>query len=138
MMSTATCVIVDKSALIACAFDDAESAELKRAILHGGFVPAPVLLEFRRVVTKCGSWPERFLTNLLGAELSVLPFGEAEAEIADAANYQFGLGNGRGGTLNLSDLMVYAAAKRRDLPLLCTGTDFSKTDIAIHPASRNW
>ncbi len=34
------------------------------------------------------------------------------------------------------DLMVYAIAKTPDLPILCTGTDFSATDARIHPASR--
>jgi ribonuclease VapC len=38
--------------------------------------------------------------------------------------------------LNLLDLMVYAVAKERGMPLLCTGNDFATTDLAIHPASR--
>lgn len=43
-----------------------------------------------------------------------------------------------GGVLNLLDLMVYAAAKDRDEPVLCTGRDYAFTDVGIHPASRSW
>jgi ribonuclease VapC len=46
--------------------------------------------------------------------------------------------NGRGGRLNLLDLMVYAAARRTGLPILCTGADFAASGAAVHPASRGW
>jgi ribonuclease VapC len=49
-----------------------------------------------------------------------------------------GLGNGRGGRLNMLDAMVYCGAKRLKRLILCTGRDFASTDAAIHPASRNW
>ena len=38
--------------------------------------------------------------------------------------------------LNLLDLMVYAVAKERGEPPLCTGNDFATTDLVMHPASR--
>lgn len=135
-------MIVDTSALIAAATHEPGAPELIEAILGGGLVPAPVVVEFRRVVTDRGSraapTAEAFLAGLLGAELQVEPFTAADAELASQANMEHGAGNGRGGRLNLIDLMVYAVARRLDRPILCTGTDFASTGIAIHPGSRGW
>jgi hypothetical protein len=41
-----------------------------------------------------------------------------------------------GKALGLLDLMVYAVAKERGEPLLCTGRDFATTDLVTHAASR--
>jgi ribonuclease VapC len=54
---------------------------------------------------------------------------------ADARN---GKDMGEGGKLNLFDLMVYAVAKQRGEPLLCTGKDFAASDALLHPACRPW
>ena len=58
------------------------------------------------------------------------------AEIASQANARYGSGNGQGGPLNLLDLMVFAVARERGEPLLCTGKDFAATDLTLHAASR--
>ena len=58
------------------------------------------------------------------------------ARIAAGSHARYGKGNGRGGLLNILDLMVYATAKDRGLSLLFTGRDFISTDVAVHPASR--
>lgn len=75
---------------------------------------------------------------LVGSKFQVEPFTAADAELASRANMEHGAGNGRGGRLNLIDLTVYAVARRLDRPILCTGTDFASTGIAIHPNSRGW
>lgn len=135
-------MIVDTSALVAVAMNEPYAARLSDAMLTGGRVPAPVVVEYRRVVTERGSRTapaaEALLKDLLANELTVEPFTDEDAEIASVANFEHGAGNGRGGRLNLVDLMVYAAARRLRLPILCSGTDFASTDIAIHPASRGW
>ena len=77
-----------------------------------------------------------FLAELTTGGLEVGDFTSADADLAIAANPLYGTGNGRGGSLNMRDLMVYAMAKRMNFPILCTGWDFAATDIAIHPASR--
>jgi ribonuclease VapC len=133
-------MIVDTSALVAVANDEPGADLLKRAMLRGGRIPAPALLEYRRVMTKRGSRAapeaEALLQDLLAGELTVEPFTAEDAAIASEANVEHGAGNGRGGRLNLLDLMVYATARRLVLPILCTGTDFASTGISIHPASR--
>ncbi|HET9640174.1 MAG TPA: type II toxin-antitoxin system VapC family toxin [Allosphingosinicella sp.] len=134
-------MIVDTSALVAVAQGEPGSDQLKDAIGGGGLVPAPAIVEYRRVLTNRGArdapTSEAVLAKLL-ARLAVEPFTAQDADIAAAANRDFGAGNGRGGRLNLLDLMVYATAKRLRLPILCTGRDFASTDAQIHPASRTW
>ena len=46
------------------------------------------------------------------------------------AHGRFGRGRHKA-ALNFGDCLGYATAKLADLPLLCTGGDFSKTDLAI-------
>ncbi|MEA3010219.1 MAG: ribonuclease VapC [Sphingomonadales bacterium] len=132
-------MIVDTSALVAVAQGEPGSERLKDAIGDGGLIPAPVIVEYRRVISRGGAREapasEAILAKLL-VRLAVEPFTADDADIAAAANRAYGAGNGRGGTLNLLDLMVYATAKRMGLPILCTGRDFASTDALIHPASR--
>jgi len=135
-------VIVDTSALIAIAQNEPGNMAIRLAIADGhGRVPAPVLVEFQRVATSRGArpapGPQQVLRELL-QRLRVEPFTAEDADIAAAANIEHGAGNGRGGRLNLVDLMVYATARRLGLPILCTGIDFASTGIPIHPASRDW
>ncbi|MFL6843745.1 MAG: type II toxin-antitoxin system VapC family toxin [Allosphingosinicella sp.] len=132
-------MIVDTSALVAIAHDEPGGEALKDAIGGGGLVPAPVIVEYRRVMSRSGALEaqksETVLAKLLD-RLAVEPFTADDAEIAAVANFEYGAGNGRGGKLNLLDLMVYATARRLGLPILCTGRDFASTDAQIHPASR--
>ena len=143
MTRTATCVIVDTSALVAIAKFEPHAKTLHDAIVaEGAIVPAPVLVEYNRVTTDRGKRPDPaaqdVLRFLMAKALTVEPFTAADAEIAVAADAQHGLGNGRGGTLNFGDLMVYAVAKRLAKPILCTGGDFAAAGADLHPASRTW
>lgn len=134
-------MIVDTSALVAIAREEQGREKLRDALLlEDGQIPAPVLVEFARVTGGPCNIPRPDAVSLIeliqseGAE--ILSFSGLDAEVAAAANARWGTGNGKGGTLNLLDLMVYAMAKRLDLPILCTGRDFAGTDAKIHPASR--
>jgi ribonuclease VapC len=134
-------LIVDSSALVAMYRREGGFEAILAAVKVGARIPTPVLVEFERVVTKGGSLaPENaklFLRHLIdGFGASIETFTAEDAAIASEANMAHGAGNGRGGRLNLIDLMVYATARRLGLPILCTGTDFASTGIAIHPASR--
>jgi ribonuclease VapC len=68
----------------------------------------------------------------------IVPFNADHARTAAEANARHGKGMGQGGKLNLLDLMVYAEAKQRGEPLLCTGKDFAASDALLHPACRPW
>jgi ribonuclease VapC len=134
-------LIVDTSALVAVLLAERGAAALADAVKAESYlIPAPVLVEFERVLMR-QSPPVRnaghaMIEGLIADAAEVAHFNAAMAAIAVAANVQYGSGNGTGGPLNMLDLMVYGIAKTLDLPILCTGRDFSATDARIHPASR--
>jgi len=63
-------------------------------------------------------------------ELEVIPFSQEHYEIAIEAFQRFGKGR-HPAALNFGDCLSYAVARLSQLPLLCTGNDFPKTDIVI-------
>ena len=134
-------MIVDTSALAAIALGEPNWEALTKAIIAWpGIVPAPVLVELRLALAKHGKSAVDAAFALVENEVMrgmvIAPFEERHAALVAPAFARFGKGNGRGGVLNFGDLMVYAVAKDRGEPVLCTGRDFSSTDLAIHPASR--
>lgn len=131
-------VIVDTSALVALARGEPGFRELRAVFADEyGAVPTPVLVEFHRVMARAGNSPDpAALTLIDDLGVLIMPFGSQAAHAAVIANERYGTGNGDGGKLNMLDLMVYAIAKVEDLPILCTGNDFTSTDAIIHPASR--
>jgi ribonuclease VapC len=134
-------MIVDTSAIMAVSLKEEGYSAILDAMLDGdGYFPSPVLLEYRRALWSHGEDVRRdgedLLQHLLHAGNCVEGFSPLDAQTASIANVAYGKGNGDGGKLNFGDLMVYAVARRLDLPVLCTGRDFVSTDIAIHPASR--
>lgn len=134
-------MIVDTSALIAILREEEGSEKLLDACASfEGFIIAPVVVEFERVSSLAANKPdpaaEALMNRLLGNKQTTIPFTQAHALEAKAANALYGSGNGLGGKLNMLDLMVYGAAKALALPILCTGRDFALTDALLHSASR--
>ncbi len=134
-------MIVDTSALAAIAFEERGADALLDALLsERALLPAPAQTEFQRVAALRGAGFDAIAADLLAtletAGLEVIPYDRTHAAIAARAHAAYGKGNGVGGLLNLLDLMVYAVAKDRRMPILFTGRDFSSTDAAVHPASR--
>ena len=135
-------MIVDTSALIAITFAEDRWEDISKALSRGRwFVPAPVLTEYFLVSggSRQSTDTDRagaIVSALLTKGLQVIAFDGRHARRTQVARDAYGKGNGRGGTLNFGDLMVYAVAKDLDQPLLFTGRDFPTTDVLIHPASR--
>jgi ribonuclease VapC len=134
-------VIVDTSALIAVLLGEDGGGRILDALdEETGFLPAPALAEFWAVAGGSRVDAEQPARELVDqwrdGGLTVLPFTEDHAQRVLEAIPLYGKGNGRGGLLNLLDLMVYAVAKERGEPLLCTGKDFAATDVELHVASR--
>ena len=69
----------------------------------------------------------RFLTE---ASIAVVPFGEFHFSAAVEAWLRFGKGR-HPAALNFGDCLAYAVARLANVPLLCVGDDFAKTDIAV-------
>lgn len=105
-------------------------------------LPAPVVVEFHLVTSLASNDPdpdaEILLSTLLARSCRVASFSNEDAALSAEAHRLHGRGNGRGGKLNMLDLMVYCMAKRLGHPILCAGRDFASTDAQIHPASRTY
>ena len=132
-------MIVDTSALVAVLIGEDGAGRLLDAIeSEPALLPAPARVEFLRVASgarlQLGSIAADLLAEWEADGLTTIPFDAEHAKIAATANERYG--KGMGGTLNLLDLMVYAVAKERGEPLLCTGKDFAATDLELHGASR--
>ena len=134
-------MIVDTSALVAVLREENGWRPLYTTLCdEPGLIIAPVLVELGRVTAQANNRPSQAARDLLslltGYRITFIPFRVDTGLAAAAANERYGSGNGRGGKLNMLDLMVYATAIETGLPILCTGKDFAATDALIHPASR--
>lgn len=133
-------MIIDTSVLVRIFFrEDGFEALLDTVLNERGFIPSPVIVEFGRVVARKGiaiETAKAFLDYLVPASVTAVPFETAAAIAGFQACYVHGSGMNNGGKLNLLDLMVYAEAKTRALPILCTGRDYPATDAVIHPSSQ--
>jgi ribonuclease VapC len=128
--------------MMAIVLSEPDSDKIIGAILGASIttIPAPVLTELWLVSGGRGTvhreFAEDLLTTLFAGGVEIAPFEHRHADITATARDLYGRGNGKGGLLNFGDLMVYAIAKDRGQPLLCTGRDFATTDLVLHPASR--
>jgi ribonuclease VapC len=135
-------LIIDSSTICAILMGEDGWQRLKDAIDQEPHIviPAPVLTETNLVLGGRGpKFVEAlsvFIDTMIVKGVTVIPFEQRHADITTTARERYGKGNGRGGMLNFGDLMVYAVAKDRGEPLLCTGADFASTDLELHPASR--
>lgn len=127
-------MIVDTSALVAMLLREEGWETLRSAVVDEEVVGigAPSLLETVLVISGRARRDrsedvERFVRDL---GIVVISFSEDHARAAAEAFARFGKGRHRA-ALNFGDCMSYAIAKLAGQPLLCTGTDFSKTDLKL-------
>ena len=123
---------LDSSALVAILFAEPGYLGLVDRILETEHVQvgAPTMVEASLVVAgrrrASGSGEVEALVKELG--VSVVPFGEAEWQIATKAFLTFGRGRHKAG-LNFGDCLAYAAAVHARDTLLFVGEDFAATDV---------
>ncbi|WP_404430661.1 type II toxin-antitoxin system VapC family toxin [Microbacterium lacus] len=126
-------MIVDSSALVAIALDEATADLLREAIVRAGscVVSAATLVEASIVIDSRGNpVAVRLFDELTRSRaLTVVPFTPEHAQIARQAYRDFGRGSGHPANLNYGDCFSYALAAERREPLLYVGDDFSHTDI---------
>lgn len=125
-------MVVDASALVSILLEEPEHQRLfdKAATADLTIVGAPVALETVMVLTgRSDKDPRSLLASLLRTMAAeIVPFTEEHYDAAVSAFLRYGKGRHPAG-LNFGDCMSYALARVSGLPLLYTGTDFSKTDI---------
>lgn len=125
-------IVVDSSALLAIAFEEAEKPDFVDAILatDGALIGAPNFLEAVMVVeARAGEAGGRELDKIAGnLDLSIVSFEAAHVAAARDAFRRFGKGRHRA-SLNFGDCCAYGLARSLDLPLLFKGNDFAMTGI---------
>lgn len=127
-------MILDSSAIVAIATEEPGCLELidKLNDAPSLAIGAPTLVETALVLrSRLSSEPRAFLDRFLSEwSVTVVPFGEDHWKAAANAHTRFGRGRHKA-ALNFGDCLSYATAKLADMPLLCTGGDFAKTDVTI-------
>jgi ribonuclease VapC len=124
-------IVVDTSALVAIFKSEEGSDALARSLSEASLVllPATCLVEaalLGRVGRGFFAWveeamkDERFVIGEISAPV---------AELAAQAARTYGKGSGHPAQLNFGDCLSYAVAEYRGLPLLYSGSDFSRTSI---------
>ena len=95
-------------------------------------IGAPTLAESAIVLAaKLRRDPRALLARLLQEfQIVTVPFGDAHWREAADAYLRFGKGR-HAAALNFGDCMAYATAKLAARPLLASGTDFARTDLAL-------
>jgi ribonuclease VapC len=125
-------LVLDASALVSMILEELgfesllEKAEAAELVIIG----APTLFETAMVLSQRLSVDARpgLIGYLNRMNAKIVPFSDEHFEVATNAFLRYGKGR-HPAKLNFGDCMAYAVAMLADLPLLYTGTDFSKTDI---------
>jgi len=128
-------VVIDTSALLAILFAEPEAQAMVRALAQDEhrLVGAPTLVEASAVmVARKGSAGEVALDALVERlDLTIVPMSVAAARLARLAYARYGKGVGDPAVLNYGDCLAYGVAVAEREPLLCKGSDFAHTDVAI-------
>jgi ribonuclease VapC len=127
-------VILDTSAVLAVFFREPERDELLRKIGAAPLVGigAPTLAETAIVLAaRLGEAGPAQLGRLVErAGIVVVSFEPTHWRLALEAWIRFGRGRHAAG-LNFGDCLAYATARHAGEPLLCKGSDFARTDLAL-------
>jgi|SRR5271157_2857694 len=127
-------MVLDSSAMVAILLKEPDHERLIDRIEAAEVVVVgvPTLLETTMVLTARLSQDARpMLFSLLRrVEAEVVPFNEEHLDAAATAFLRFGRGR-HAAALNFGDCMSYAVASVAGMPLLFTGDDFNRTDIAV-------
>jgi ribonuclease VapC len=127
-------MIVDSSAIVAIVFQEKGFEEVLHKLLtsENAAIGAPTLIESAIVISARLRKDARALLSriIMEASIVVIPFDEVHFGTSVEAWLRYGKGR-HSAKLNFGDCLAYATAKIAGQPLLCTGTDFSKTDIEV-------
>jgi ribonuclease VapC len=126
-------MIVDSSAILAILFKEEIGERILDRIIQADTVGvgAPTLVESGIVFTARTNLPESLIADFTtNAEIRIIPFSEEHWREAIFAYARFGKGRHQA-SLNFGDCLSYALARVLGRPLLCTGSDFNKTDIPL-------
>ena len=126
---------IDTSALAAMVFNEPEREAFAAQILSAKsvLISSASVLESRMVVqSRKGQAGVLVLADILKLPVfhCIAPT-LADMDAAYHAFIRYGKGSGHPAQLNYGDLLSYALAKTRNLPLLYKGNDFTHTDLVL-------
>src|SRR5579871_4025956 len=123
-------MVLDTSAILAVLLAEAGSERLLEHISESPIVVvgAPTVVEAAIVLSaKLGRDARPLISGFL-REAEAVPFSREHYEIALDAFLRFGKGR-HPAALNFGDCLTYAVVRVAQIPLLCTGNDFTRTDL---------
>ena len=127
-------MVVDSSALLAILFDESERTRFISAIGDSDqcYMSVANFLETSIVIeARFGEEGTQLLDSfLLTAEIELLAVTVDQVNLARQGFRRFGKGRHKA-ALNFGDCFAYALAQALDMPLLCKGEDFLKTDVKV-------
>jgi ribonuclease VapC len=127
-------MVIDTSAFVAIVLREPEAAAFDDRIRSATTrrVSVATWVELAAVLTSRLGMDARPVLDRLEEEyrLDLLPVDQAQMRIACEAVVRFGKGR-QPARLNYGDCFAYALSLTNGEPLLFTGDDFSKTDVAI-------
>jgi ribonuclease VapC len=127
-------MVLDTSAVVAVIRDEPEAGRLLDAMATADQigVGAPTLTEASVVLgRRYGPAGHLTLARFLEENrVVVIAFGRDHWKVSAEAFLRYGKGR-HPAALNLGDCMTYATAHVAGAPLLFTGEDFAKTDVAV-------
>jgi ribonuclease VapC len=127
-------IVVDTSAVVALTLDEPAATAVQRqleAASSRSMAGATVVELGMVLIGRVGDEGQRRLDRFLDdAEVDVVPFDERLAMLALDGFRRFGKGR-HPAALNLGDCFTYALALDRGEPILCTGQDFRRSDVAV-------
>lgn len=133
---TSVDLVVDSSALLSIFLGEDTAAEMADLLLgsSGAVVCAPILLESSMVALGRGGHEGLAALDEIVASggIVTIPADQHLVGLARMAFERFGTGRHPAG-LNFGDCFSYALARHFDVPLLCTGDDFARTDLVVVP-----
>jgi ribonuclease VapC len=129
-------IVVDTSALVAIQFAEPERPTFLKRIAEDGrarisaasYLETSMICEGRHGVVG-RALLETLFARLIEAGVEVVPFDQAQADLARDAFRRYGRGR-HPAKLNFGDCMAYALAMSLSAPLLFKGNDFRLTDVA--------
>jgi ribonuclease VapC len=127
-------MILDTSAILAVFLKEPGYETVLGALVAADAVAigAPTLAETAIVLEarfggQASGWLQQFADEF---RLVEIPFGSLHRREAAFAYARYGKGRHEAG-LNFGDCLTYAVARLAGQPLLCVGSDFSRTDLEL-------
>lgn len=127
-------MILDSSAVVALFLKEPGHEDLRHKLVEAGvvvisaatFVETAIVLSARMQKDARGSLARFIEEN----QVIVTPFTEGHYSLAVSAWLKYGKGR-HPAALNFGDCISYATAKAAEMPLLCVGDDFPRTDLTL-------